>query len=224
VPLDVAVGEILPAAVDEDGVLPAEEAAVAEHDAVRVDAEGERLADGAGAVGDGQVLPDHAVAVDLHRRGAERADGLAVRPGHGGVQVVGDDGLRRVLARDEQVAALALHVDALEVGAGLDQDDPARIGGAGAHGRGADGLLHGGVVPGAVERDDGVGLRGRGDQGRGQAEQEEAEAPAVAAVSDRRAGQAAVTDRRYCWRRILSHGLPVRMVRGPGRVTPVRSV
>src|SRR5687768_9686156 len=43
---DVAVLEVLTPAVEEDRVLPAEEAAVAEDGAVAVDADGERLPDG----------------------------------------------------------------------------------------------------------------------------------------------------------------------------------
>ena len=73
-----------------------------------------------------------------------------------------------MVAADEDVTALALDVDALLVGAGLDEDDPARVVDPGAHRRLADGLLHGGVLAGAVGSDDGVdvGLR-RGDGGRG---------------------------------------------------------
>ena len=49
---------------------------------------------------------------------------LAVGADDVGVLVVDDDGLLPVLADHMDVAALALDVDALAVGAGLDEDDP----------------------------------------------------------------------------------------------------
>ena len=56
VPADVTIFEILPAAIEQDRVLPAEKTAVAERGVVAIDADGERLADGSGGVFKRQVL------------------------------------------------------------------------------------------------------------------------------------------------------------------------
>src|SRR5215212_6358275 len=78
VPFDVATLEVLSPAVEKDRVLPPEEAAVSEGRAVAVNAQRERLPNGAGGVLEGDVLGREVVGVYLCGRRAEGADGLAV--------------------------------------------------------------------------------------------------------------------------------------------------
>src|SRR5947209_13297737 len=167
---DVAVLEVLPPAVEQNRVLPAEEAAVAERDAVAVNAQGERLPDGAGGVLEGEVLGGEVVGVNVGRGRAERADGQARRPREVRVQVEGENRPRRVLADETDEVLLALHVDQLFVCARLDADDGGAVGG-GRLRHGVDRLLHGLVLARAVRRDDQRRrLRGaRADNADGQA-------------------------------------------------------
>jgi hypothetical protein len=72
------------------------------------------------------------------------------------VEIIGDDRGRRVFAKDVDVAAFALDVDAFGVCAGFHEDDPAWRGGVGAHRRGADRFLQRGELSGAIEGDDDV--------------------------------------------------------------------
>ena len=172
---DEAALEVLPAAVEEHGVLPADEPAVAEGGPVAVDADRQRLAHRAGRVLEGQALGGEVVGVDLGRGGAERPDRLAVGARHVGVEVERDDRLLRVLADEGQEALLALDVEALPVGARPDVDDPGASGAAG--GRGRDRVLEGVELAAAVRGHDGVrvggpaggegGGGGRGESGRG---------------------------------------------------------
>src|SRR5262249_19678151 len=122
---DERILEILTAAVEEDRVLPSKEAAVAKDDSIAVDAQRQRLADWAGAVLEGQVLCREVVGVDDGRRRTERADRFAVDARHVRVEVVGEHRARGILADQRDEALLALHVDQLAIGAGLDEDDPA---------------------------------------------------------------------------------------------------
>ena len=56
VPADVTIFEILPAAIEQNRVLPADKTAVAKRGAVAIDPDRERLADGPGGVFKRQVL------------------------------------------------------------------------------------------------------------------------------------------------------------------------
>jgi len=113
-PGDERVLEILAAAVQENGVLPAEETRVPEHRPVAVDAERERLADRPGGVLQGQVLGGEVIGVDHDGRRPERADRLPVRSGHVGVQVEGDLGRHRILADQGEKPLLPLDIDQLD--------------------------------------------------------------------------------------------------------------
>src|SRR5262245_52033501 len=75
---DEGVLEVLPTAIEEDRVLPAQEPAVAEHHAIAVDAQREGLTDRSRGVLERQVLGREVVRVDDRRRRAERPDRLAV--------------------------------------------------------------------------------------------------------------------------------------------------
>ena len=90
---------------------------------------------------------------------------------------VGDDGLLRVAADDPDLAAFALHVDPLGVGAGLDENDPARRRRVGDERRLTDRLLQRGEVAGAVRRHDRI--RWGRAQAAGQTQAREATVPGV---------------------------------------------
>src|SRR5688572_24841064 len=92
VALNVAVLEKMPAAINENGVLPAEEPAAAEDETVSIRAQRERLANGASMIRECDVFPKHAIPIDLDGRRAKRADDLSIRPGQIRVQIVGDAG------------------------------------------------------------------------------------------------------------------------------------
>src|SRR5947199_47660 len=81
---DVAAFEILPSAVDEDGVLPAEETAVAETGAVAIHPDGEGLADGAGGIFKGEIFRGKIIRINRGRRRLEGADGFALGVGDAG--------------------------------------------------------------------------------------------------------------------------------------------
>ncbi len=108
---DVAILKILPAAVQQNGVLPAQKPAVAKRRAVPVHANRQRLPDRAGRILDRDVFRCKIVRVNQRRRGAERADGLAIEIGESGVQIVGDDRRGRIFANEPEEPLLALDVN-----------------------------------------------------------------------------------------------------------------
>ena len=156
---DERVFEVVAAAIEKDGVLPAEEAAVAKRHAIAVDPDRERLPDGAGGVLERQVLGGEVVGVDDGGGRAERADRQAVGPEPGRRQVVGQDRARGILADERHEPLFALDVDQLAVGPGLDEDDPAG-GRARVLRHGVDRLLDRPILPAAVGGNDGVGRAG----------------------------------------------------------------
>ncbi len=168
---DEAVLEAVPAAVEQYGVLPPDEAAAAEGGAVAVHAHGEGLPPlGPRGVLEGQRLRREVVRADLGGRRAESADGLPVGPREEGVEVVRDDRPLRVFADEGEEPLLPLDVEALAVGAGLDVDDPGPV--AGRRGSGEDGGLERLELARAVRGHHGVGVRrpGRCVGGLGQAD------------------------------------------------------
>ena len=157
-PRDEAVLEVLPAAVEQDRVLPPHEPAAAEGGAVAVHAHGERLPPlGPRGVLEGQVLRREVVRVDLRGRRAEGADGSSVGPREEGVEVVRDDRPLGVLSHQGEEALLPLDVEALAVGSRLDVDDPGPL--ATRRGSGEDGRLERLELAGAVRGHHGVGVR-----------------------------------------------------------------
>ena len=148
------------AAIEKNGVLPAEKTAVAKREPIAVGSECERLTDRPGMVRDRDVFPEHAVAVDLHCGSAKCADGFAVGPGEIRVEVERDDRVCGAFAEHMDIAAFALDVDAFGIGAGFHENYPARRGRIGAHGRDADRLLKRGELTRTVERDDSVSANG----------------------------------------------------------------
>src|SRR5437867_12250125 len=90
---DVTVLEILPSAVYQDRVLPAEEATVAKHDAIAFDPNRQRLAHRAGHVLKGDVFNGEIVRVDEGRRSAKCADRLSVGANHVRVEIVREHSL-----------------------------------------------------------------------------------------------------------------------------------
>ncbi len=125
---DRAALEVLTAAVQEHGVLPARETAVAEDGAVAVDAERERLPDGAGGVLEAELLRREVVRIDHGGRRPEGPDRLAVGALRVHVEVEADHGRLRVLADERQEPLLALDEDPLPVDTRPDVDDPAPVG------------------------------------------------------------------------------------------------
>src|SRR4029079_8630240 len=173
VPGDQRVLEVLPAAIEKDRVLPAEEPAVAEHHAIAVDAQRERLPVGSGGVLEGQVLGGEIVGVDDRRRRPERAHWLAVGTGIAGLQSVGQDRRRRIVPDEHHEPLFALDVEQLVVGAGPDGDDPPPRRG-GLLRRGVDRLLDASILTAAISGHDRVNRRrrlterrGRDEHGRG---------------------------------------------------------
>ena len=152
-----AVFKILAAAVQQNRILPPEETAVAEHRAVAVHADGQRLPDRARGVFKRDVFRREIIRVNERRRGAERAQGFAVKVGEVGLQIAGDDGGGRVFTHQFEKAFLALHIDQFPVDAGFDVNDHRM--GAGARRHGHDGGLHIGELAAAVGGDNEVGLR-----------------------------------------------------------------
>src|SRR6185312_16415355 len=83
---DIAVLKILPPAIQKDGILPAEEAAVAEARAVAIHADGQRLADRPGGIFKRDVLRRKIIRIDRRGGCLEGADGFAFRIGDTGVK------------------------------------------------------------------------------------------------------------------------------------------
>ena len=158
VPGDVAILEILPAAIDQNRVLPAEKAAVAKDDAIALDANSQRLPYRAGRILKGEVLNREVVRVDESRRRTESADGLAIRADHVRVQVVGENRLLRIFTDQMHEPLFVLHVDEFFVDSRLDVDD-CRIVEASSLRNGINGFLNGLELTGAVSRDDNICLR-----------------------------------------------------------------
>ncbi len=154
---DRAALEILAATVQEHGILPAQEAAIAEDGAVAVDTDRERLPDGTGGVLEAQLLRGEVVRVDHRRCRPEGPGRLAVDAPRVHVEVEADDRRLRILAHERQESLLALDEDALPVDTRPDLDDPALVGAAGRCGR--DRGLQRLELAAAVGGDDGVRVR-----------------------------------------------------------------
>ena len=95
---DVTIFKILPPAIEQNCILPAEETAVAERGAVAVHADGERLADRCAGILERDVFRREIVRINCCRRRLERADGAALGVGDAGVKIEREDGVRRILA------------------------------------------------------------------------------------------------------------------------------
>ena len=164
--LDVAILEILPAAVDENRVLPAEEPAIAERRAVAVHADGERLTDWPGRIRECDVLRREIIRINRRRRCLEGADGFAFRVRDAREEIVRQNGVRRALADELEVTFLALNVDEFLVSAGRNVDDHGGF--PRAHRHGHDGRLHGRERRRTVGGDVKICLRKSGRNGQQQ--------------------------------------------------------
>ena len=151
---NVTIFKILPAAVQQNRVLPAQKAAVAEHRAVAVHAHGQRLSDRARGIFKRDIFRREIVRVNCRRGRVKSADGFAVRTFDVGVEVASENCLFRVFADEMEKAFLALDINQFLVSARFEVDDH-RIGpGAGRHGH--DGGLHIGELAAAVGGNDDV--------------------------------------------------------------------
>ena len=156
---DVAVFKVLPATIDEDRVLPTEEATLAKDSAVAIDANGKRLANRPRRILESNVLSGEVISIDLRGRRAKSANRFVVFADQVRIQVIGEYGLCSVLADESDETLFMLHVDEFFVGSGLNEND-CRIVGASVLRNGVDCFLHGFELATAIGSHDHFSLRG----------------------------------------------------------------
>ena len=159
VPCHVAIREVVPSAIQQQRVLPAQQPAAAKFAAIAIHPQRHGLPDRTRGVRDRDIFPLHAIAIDLHGRRAKRAQRPAIGSRLLRMQIERDHRLRGILSMHPDMPALALHIHPLAVGAGLHEDVPPRRGGIGAHRRGADRLLDRAKIARTVRRHNGVRRR-----------------------------------------------------------------
>ena len=127
--------KILPAAIEQDRVLPAEKTAVAKRGLVAIDTNGQRLADGPSGILKRNVFGCEIIRIDRRGWRLERADGFAFGIGDAGVKIEGENRVRGIgiLTDKAEEGFLTLHVNEFFVDARRDVNDHRIIPTAGWH-------------------------------------------------------------------------------------------
>lgn len=123
VALNVTVFKILPAAIDEDRVLPAEKTTVAKYNAIGIHANGQCLSDRARRIFERDVLRREIFRVDHCGRRAKCANRFVVQSLQICIQVKREEGGFRIFANEMEETFLALNVNQFLIGAGLDVNE-----------------------------------------------------------------------------------------------------
>jgi len=164
---NVAVRKILMAAIQKDGVLPAQETAVLEGSVIAVHTNGKGLPHGTGGVFERDVLSGEMVSVNGRGGRFERAERLAIQIRHARVEIEGDDRIRRVITNEMEEGFLPLNIDQFVIGSGFDVNDDGT--GRRSRGHGHDGGLKAIELAGTVvgDGDTCLGVKTSGREKRG---------------------------------------------------------
>jgi hypothetical protein len=108
---DIAIFEILPAAIQKDRVLPAQKPAATEAHTIAVHSDSQSLSHRPGRVFESEIFKADIVGIDHGRRRPKGADRLLIRTNHIRVQVVSQNRFRRVFPHQSKEPLFMLDVD-----------------------------------------------------------------------------------------------------------------
>src|SRR5215831_6838687 len=157
-PSDQRILEVVTAAVEQNRVLPAQEAAITEDGTIAVYTQCQSLTHGACAVLKRDVFGGEIVCVNENRRGAKRADRSPIRADHVRVEVIRNDSPDGIFSNERDEPLLALYIHHLAIDTCLYKDQPTMTL-TGCLRYGVDGLLNCFVVAGPIGRDNSVRRR-----------------------------------------------------------------
>src|SRR5262249_44079517 len=119
---NITIFEVLPSAVHQYRVLPAEKTAFSKNHPVAIDADGQGLPYRTGRVLESDVLGGEVVGINNSWRGAEGSARFPVRPDHVRLQVVGQNSLLRRTPDQVEEPFFVLDINQFLIDARFDVD------------------------------------------------------------------------------------------------------